>query len=463
MSLSRACARASRKPSRLLGEVITVTSGLRATHPSPSVSRRPLASAGGGEGAMLVSRLAPRLASRSAVLAALLCASAPRDRHEEWMLHALHLAERGRLSTAPNPWVGCVFVAADGETVVAEGYHVQKGAPHAEAAALLDAQRRGVSDQLAECTCYVTLEPCHRGPGKTTPPCDEAIVTCGVRSVHVALLDPDPTFGNAGVSYLKSCGIEVVVGTGAAAVAASLRPYLHQRRMLSPWIVLKVAASADGAIACADGSSQWITGERARAHSQLLRASSQAIIVGSGTAVKDEPRLTVRLGAGSLPTNWLPPARAPLRVVLDASGRLVRGPLLDTTDAPTLICTTAAAPQSRIDAWKSAGAEVAVMPRASGASGGVDLDAVLVELGRRGVIQAMVEGGGALLGSFLASKRAQELQLYLGACVLGSTSTRWINAPLASSIDQATRFKVLGQPEVLGEDICIRYSLQDVE
>ena len=98
MSLSRACARASRKPSRLLGEVITVTSGLRATHPSPSVSRRPLASAGGGEGAMLVSRLAPRLASRSAVLAALLCASAPRDRHEEWMLHALHLAERGRLS-----------------------------------------------------------------------------------------------------------------------------------------------------------------------------------------------------------------------------------------------------------------------------------------------------------------------------------------------------------------------------
>jgi len=404
---------------------------------------------------------APRAlsAGRSCLYALLLSASAPAV-HERWMLHALSLAERGRLSTAPNPWVGCVFVAEDGETVVAEGWHAEKGTPHAEAAALLDADRRGVRDRLADCTCYVTLEPCHRGPGKTTPPCDEAIVGCGVRSVHVALLDPDPTFGNAGVSYLRSCGIDVTVGTGAAAVSASLRPYLHQRRTRSPWVVLKVATSIDGAIACADGTSQWITGEAARAHSQMLRASSQAIIVGSGTAVIDEPRLTLRLPDGALPAGWLPPARPPLRVVLDASGRLEHGPLLDTSDAPTLICTTAAAPPAALDLWRAAGVDVAVLPATAGGGGGVDLNALLVELGARGVIQAMVEGGGVLIGSFLAGRRAQELQLYVGACALGDTSTRWIRSPLASTISDATRMRLLST-EALGDDVCIRYALQE--
>lgn len=399
-------------------------------------------------------------AGRSGLFAALLCASAPKG-HEEWMLRALSLAERGRLSTAPNPWVGCVFVAADGATVVAEGYHVQKGAPHAEAAALLDADRRGVRTQLAQCTCYVTLEPCHRGPGKTTPPCDEALAACGVRSVHVALLDPDPTFGNAGVSFLRASGIEVTVGTAAAAVSASLRPYLYQRRTRSPWVVLKVATSTDGGIACADGSSQWITGPAARAHSQLLRASSQAILVGSGTAVTDEPRLTLRLEQGTLPPGWLPPARPPLRVVVDASGRLERGPLLDTRHAPTLICTTAVAPPARLASWRDSGAEVAVLPAAAG-GGGVDLDAVLVELGRRGVVQLMVEGGGTLIGSFLAARRANELQLYLGACALGASSDRWIKASLAESIGQARRFRLLSA-EVLGDDVCVRYALQEEE
>jgi diaminohydroxyphosphoribosylaminopyrimidine deaminase/5-amino-6-(5-phosphoribosylamino)uracil reductase len=378
------------------------------------------------------------------------------------MLRALSLAERGRLSTAPNPWVGCVFVAADNATVVAEGYHVQKGAPHAEAAALLDADRRGVRDLLAACTCYVTLEPCHRGPGKTTPPCDEALAACGVRSVHVALLDPDPTFGNAGVSFLRASGIEVTVGTAAAAVSASLRPYLHQRLTGSPWVVLKVATSTDGAIACADGTSQWITGPAARAHSQLLRASSQAILVGSGTALTDEPRLTVRLEPGTLPPDWLPPARPPLRVVVDASGRLDRGPLLDTRLAPTLVCTTSAAPPGRVALWRERGADVAVLPAAGGGGGGVDLDALLVELGRRGVIQLMVEGGGMLIGSYLAARRANELQLYVGACALGATSARWIKAPLADTIGQARRFRLLST-EVLGDDVCIRYAMREEE
>lgn len=142
--------------------------------------------------------------------------------HSEWMHYALSLAERGRLSTAPNPWVGCVIVARDGQTVLAEGFHTQKGAPHAEAAALMDARERGVSEQqFAEATAYVTLEPCHRGPGKTTPPCDEALVASGLREVHVALVDPDPSFGKAGVEYMRASGVRVTVGTGAAALCSS--------------------------------------------------------------------------------------------------------------------------------------------------------------------------------------------------------------------------------------------------
>ena len=275
------------------------------------------------------------------------CSAADDDRHEKWMRYAA-VAERGRLSTAPNPWVGCVIVAGDGEEILAEGFHKQKGGPHAEATALANAKERGITrEQMEAATCYVTLEPCHRGPGKTTPPCDEALVASGLKSVHIALVDPDPSFGSpdgtscAAKVFLESQGVSVTVGTGAAAVAESLRPYLHQRSTKKPYVVLKVASAADGSIACQDFTSQWITGEAARADAQMLRASSQAVLVGSGTAIADNPRLTLRLNDEQLPEGWLKPFANPLRVVLDARGRLT-GPcaLLDSSDARTLIFTT---------------------------------------------------------------------------------------------------------------------------
>jgi len=378
--------------------------------------------------------------------------------HERWMLYAIKLAERGRLSTTPNPWVGCVIVDADGQTVLAEGFHKQRGGPHAEAAALADARARDVSEeQMARATAYVTLEPCHRGPNKTTPPCDEALVSSGLRDIHIALLDPDPSFGNAGLEHLRAAGVRVTLGTAADAVATSLQPYLHQRRTRRPWVVLKVASSADGAIACADGTSQWITAEKARAHSRLLRAASQAIIVGSGTAIIDEPRLTLRLNAVDLPHGWLMPTRAPLRVVLDGRGQLSSGALLDTSEVPTLICTTDAAPPDAHSRWRDAGAEVCVLPPAAGGKG-VDLAKVLDVLAARGIIQVMVEGGGKLLGAWLASNLAQQLRLYIGACALGSSSRRWIQAPLAPTIDDALRCRLLSV-EALGDDVCIDYAL----
>lgn len=380
--------------------------------------------------------------------------------HEGWMQYAVQLSERGRLSTAPNPWVGCVIVGGDGG-VLAEGFHERKGGPHAEAAALAAACSRGItSEQMAEACCYVTLEPCHRGPGKTTPPCDEALVASGLREIHIAVLDPDPAFGG-GAAHLRENGICVTVGTGAKAVLASLRPYLHQRRCKAPYVVLKVASTLDGAIGCEDGTSQWITGPKARRHAQLLRASSQAILVGSGTAVVDEPRLTLRLeDEGFLPPGWAAPPKPPVRVVLDARGRLARGALLDTAAAPTLVFTTAAAPAEALSRWSDAGVDVCVV--GAGRGGGVRLEEVLLELGSRGVLQLMVEGGGAVIGGFLAEGAAQQLQLYLGATALGSTAQRWIKAPLASTMAEA-RHATLLSTEVLGDDVCLCYALGEGE
>lgn len=133
-----------------------------------------------------------------------------------------------------------MIVSSEGQ-VLGEGFHLRKGTPHAEAAALAATRARGVSaEEMGRATAYVTLEPCHRGPGKTTPPCDEAIVASGLREVHIALLDPDPTFGNAGVAHLREAGVRVSVGTLAAEVEASLRPYLHHRCTRLPYVVLKV-------------------------------------------------------------------------------------------------------------------------------------------------------------------------------------------------------------------------------
>ena len=388
--------------------------------------------------------------------------TAPVLGHEGWMLYALQLAERGRLTTEPNPWVGCVIVAEDGMTVLAEGWHERKGGPHAEAAALAAAAASGVSrEAMSTATAYVTLEPCHRGPGKTTPPCDEAMVASGLRRVHIAVTDPDPAFGGgAGIAYLRENGVEVVTGTAREPVAASLRPYLHQRRTGTPWVVLKVASAADGSIACADGTSQWITGPAARAHAQRLRAESGAILVGSGTALADRPRLTTREPA--LPAGWLAREKPPLRVLLDARGRVSDGPLLDTSLAPTLVLTTAASRGCAARAaWEAAaGVDVAEVPPTE-EGGGVCLRAVLAELGERGVIQLMVEGGGQVLASFLRDAGgglAHQLRMYVGATALGATARRWVARPLAETIADAPRWKLLGV-EAVGDDVCVDYEL----
>src|SRR5215211_5822293 len=241
------------------------------------------------------------------------------------MARAVALAAGVRRRTAPNPWVGAV-VARDG-VVVGEGATEPPGGPHAEVVAL-----RAAREAARGATVYVTLEPCvHHG---RTPPCGDALIAAGVARVVVAAEDPDPRVAGEGIARLRAAGIDVTRGPRADAVVRQLAPYLHHRRTGRAFCLLKTATSVDGRTAAADGSSQWITGPIARADAHGLRADSQAIVVGAGTALADRPALTVR--------DIDPPVRVPpARVLLDARGRVpAAGPLFDTALAPTLVLTT---------------------------------------------------------------------------------------------------------------------------
>jgi diaminohydroxyphosphoribosylaminopyrimidine deaminase / 5-amino-6-(5-phosphoribosylamino)uracil reductase len=287
------------------------------------------------------------------------------DTDHEHMLRAVELAAGVRASTSPNPWVGCVLVAADGRQV--EGATQPPGGAHAEAAALAEAAARGVGMRGA--TAYVTLEPCnHHG---RTPPCADALIDAGVARVVVGVADPDPQVRGAGIDRLHAAGVEVTTGVAADVVTELLAPYVRHRETGRPYVVLKLAASLDGHTAAPDGTSRWITGEAARADAHRLRAESDAVLVGAGTVRADDPALTVRHVRG----------RDPLRVVLGK--------------APP-------------------GASVHPALELAG-----DLGDVLDELGRRDVIQLLVEGGATVAGEFHRAGLVDRYVVYLAPVLFG--------------------------------------------
>jgi diaminohydroxyphosphoribosylaminopyrimidine deaminase/5-amino-6-(5-phosphoribosylamino)uracil reductase len=265
------------------------------------------------------------------------------------MARALALAAGARRRTPPNPWVGCVVVH-DGE-VVGEGATRPPGQAHAEVEAL-----RAAGERARGATAYVSLEPCaHHG---RTPPCTDALLDAGVTRVVAAVADPDPNVGGGGLARLRERGVTVDVGVAEDDARRLLAPYLVHRRFGRPFVLLKTATSVDGRITARDGSSQWITGPEARADAHELRADSQAVVVGAGTAVADQPNLTAR-------DTRDPVEHQPLRVVLDAHGQVpADGPLFDQQLAPTLVVTTADAPADVTDAWLAVGARRAARRRA---------------------------------------------------------------------------------------------------
>lgn len=363
----------------------------------------------------------------------------------KFMLHAIAIGERGRLRAPPNPWVGCVLVR-DG-IIIGEGYHKADGEPHAEVEAL---QQAGSKARGA--TAYVSLEPCaHQG---RTPPCAGALVTAGVVRVVIAIEDPDSRVREQGIARLRQAGVEVQVGVCRAEATSSLRSYLHHRRTGSAYCILKAALSLDGRLAAADGSSQWISSPEARVDVHRLRAESQAVLVGAGTALADQPSLTVR--------SWTAPdVRQPLRVLIDASGRVpAEGPLFDPGLAPTLVVTTSAAPEARIRDWQNSGADVQLVPPSSlPDSVGVDLAATLLLLGKRGVLQVLVEGGSQVHSSLLREDLGNQLTLYFGAVLLGDRGLPLSHGISPSTISEARRLVCIHSAQ-FGDTIRVDYLLQ---
>jgi diaminohydroxyphosphoribosylaminopyrimidine deaminase/5-amino-6-(5-phosphoribosylamino)uracil reductase len=318
------------------------------------------------------------------------------------MRRASALGESVRGTTAPNPWVGCVVVSASDPALTFGGATAPPGGPHAEVAAL----RQAGEAHARGATLFTTLEPCaHQG---RTPPCTDAIIAAGVARVVVGIEDPDPLVAGRGIEALRQAGIEVSVGITAAEVVEQLAPYLKHRRSGRPWVILKLASSLDGRTAAPDGTSRWITGEDARQDVHRLRARSDAVLVGAGTVRDDDPELTVRLPGA-------PAERQPMRVVLG-----------------------------------TAPAEAKVLP-ALEMSG--DLGDVLTELGQRGVLQVLVEGGASVAHAFHAAGLVDRYVFYVAPMLFGGDDGRPLfTGPGAGTIDDAWRGKLVSV-ERLGEDL----------
>jgi diaminohydroxyphosphoribosylaminopyrimidine deaminase / 5-amino-6-(5-phosphoribosylamino)uracil reductase len=357
------------------------------------------------------------------------------------MERALDLANQARVTAPPNPWVGCVIVNQG--QIVGEGFTQMPGKAHAEIVALQQAQHRSKG-----ATAYVTLEPCaHFG---RTPPCVNALIEAGISRVVIGLQDPDEHVQGKGMEALRKAGVKVSEGVLSDKIAASLAPYLHHRKTGLPFCVLKSAASIDGRSAAKDRTSQWISSPEARADAHQLRAESQAIVIGSGTAAADHPALTVR--------DARQPSHPPLRIVLDAQGKtLPAGPLFDVSSAPTLIITSQSCPEKTKETWLKQGLQVEVVSQAANGMG-VDLNQVLALLGKRGILQALIEGGGKVLGAFLEARLADQLVLYIGDCILGSRGLPLFDIENISTIGEAPRLKLL-HTQILGNTIRLDYQL----
>ena len=330
------------------------------------------------------------------------------------MRAALALARRGLGTVWPNPAVGCVIVKQG--RVVGRGWTQSGGRPHGETKAL-----RRAGDAARGAAAYVSLEPCcHWG---RTPPCVDALITAGVRRVVVALEDPDPRVAGEGLRRLRAAGLDVDVGLCAEEAAEVNAGFLSRLRLGRPLVTLKFATSLDGRIATASGESQWISGPPARERAHALRASHDAIMVGTGTAVVDDPQLTCRLPGLD--------HRSPVRVVIDRHLRIPPTARLiaDAHRVPTWVLTLQSADPDRRAAFLAS--RVTLIDVDHDSAGQVDLAAALGVLGERGITRLLVEGGAGLAAAFFRARLVDRLV--------------WVHAPLAIGGD--------GIPAIAGLDL----------
>ncbi len=361
---------------------------------------------------------------------------------EVWMRQALELARRGRGAVEPNPLVGALVVR-EGQAV-GEGWHRQFGGPHAEVEAL-----RSAGERARGATVYVTLEPCcHQGK---TAPCTQALVEAGVARVVVACRDPFPPVGSGGVPQLETAGVAVEVGLLRRQAQQLNAPYFKLRATGRPFVTAKWAMTLDGKVATRTGDSRWVSSEAARERVHQLRARCDAVLVGIGTALTDDPLLTCRA----------PGTRTLTRIVLDSGARLpVESRLVRTTgDAPLLVVVSERALPDRLRSLRERGAEVLVLPSAEK---GVSVEALLDELGRREMTNLLVEGGPTVLADLFERKLVDEVVVYIAPKVVGGQAAPGaVSGEGVATMAEALRLDVRSIEQV-GDDLEVQATVRDV-
>ncbi|WP_027363613.1 bifunctional diaminohydroxyphosphoribosylaminopyrimidine deaminase/5-amino-6-(5-phosphoribosylamino)uracil reductase RibD [Desulfotruncus alcoholivorax] len=359
------------------------------------------------------------------------------DKDLKYMELALELAAKALGRTSPNPVVGAVVVK-DGR-IVGKGYHARAGTPHAEIHALREA-----GEDAAGATLYVTLEPCcHHG---RTGPCTDAVIRAGIKRVVLAMTDPNPLVAGKGAQKLRDAGIEVVCGVREAEARRLNEVFIKYISTGRPYVVLKTAMSLDGKIATAGGESKWITGPRAREHVHLLRDRYDAILVGIGTVLADDPSLTTRLPDRE--------GRDPVRVILDSGAATPPGAkiLTQNSQAQTIIVTTGEAPPDKVKRLERAGAVVIKVP---GHDEGVSLPDTLRELAGREITSVLVEGGARVNGSFIKEKLVDKVYWYIAPKIIGGGMAPGpVGGPGIQVLNDALQVENI-EVYNLGNDICI--------
>lgn len=354
-----------------------------------------------------------------------------------FMKLALREARKGIGRTSPNPCVGSVIVK-DGN-IIAKGYHKKAGTPHAEIHAL-----RAAGDKAHGATIYVTLEPCnHTG---RTPPCTHTIIKSGLKHVVVGMVDPNPLVAGNGCDYLEDHGIQVTRDVLADDCRDINFPFIKHITTGIPWVILKAGTSIDGRIAAPDGKCAWITNEQSRAEVHRIRDRVDAILIGSQTAVNDDPSLTTRLKSGK--------GKDPVRIVLDGHLRLSpKAKMLhQDSDAETWVFCSRDAETKKMSALEKSGARV--IPVKKGKDGSLDLQEVLQIIGKAQMNSVLVEGGSAIHGSFLRNGLVDQVRLFLAPIFLGSSSIPVVADLNIDKVQDGKRFE-LTRTRRFGDDILI--------
>ncbi len=353
-----------------------------------------------------------------------------------FMEEAIKLAKRRKGLTHPNPTVGAVIVK-DGK-IIGKGFHKKAGMPHAEREAIKDALEKGYD--IKGSTMYVTLEPCcHYG---RTPPCTEAIIDSRIKRVIVATLDPNPQVAGKGIQILKEKGIQVEVGVleeEAKELNGDFFVYIKEKR---PFVHLKIAQSLDGKIATYTGSSKWITGEKARKFAHLLRKEASAVLIGVGTALKDNPSLTVR---------HIKTEKQPLRVLIDKELKTPLNFNIFDNEAPTIVITSERAERGKLENLKKKGIKVKVLPLKEER---FDIKDILKELYKEEVVHLLVEGGKGIITDFIKADLFDKVSLFIAPKIIGEEGISSIGKLSIADIKDALLLKKR-KVKSLGEDLYI--------